>query len=225
MSSADSILLSSSSMFSNNIYKPARMGKASERELIWAMRVFMTLMAILATVLAIEITSIFSLTILCSDLIYVILFPQLTSVLFVDAANIYGSIAGYIVGLIIRILSGEPLLGLRAVLRWPWYEEETDFQPFPYRTTSMLLSFLSILLVSYVTNVAFRAGWLPRRYDVLKGIVWHSESKSKGPADEQRSVEIAKHLLPDDTKDNIALEIRPRQMVEISEARNDDTFM
>ncbi|XP_013408313.1 high-affinity choline transporter 1-like [Lingula anatina] len=225
MSSADSILLSSSSMFSNNIYKPARMGKASERELIWTMRVFMTLMAILTTVLAIKITSIFNLAILSSDLVYVILFPQLTSVLYVDGANIYGSIAGYVVGLIIRVLSGEPLLGLQAVLRWPWYEEETDFQPFPYRTTSMLLSLLSILLVSYVTNVAFRAGWLPRRYDVFKGIVWHSGSKSKEPADEQRSFEIGKHLLPGDTKDNIALEMRPRQIVEISEDRHDDAFM
>ncbi|XP_023933191.1 high-affinity choline transporter 1-like [Lingula anatina] len=185
------------------------------------MRVFMILMAILTTVLAIKITSIFTLTILCSDLIYVILFPQLTSVLFVDAANIYGSITGYVLGLIIRVLSGESMLGLRAVLRWPWYEAETDFQPFPYRTSSMLISMFTILLVSHITNVAFRAGWLPRRFDVLSGIVWHSESKCKEYADEQRSVEIQN--LPIDTKENIALEILPRQMVEINESDNGDT--
>ncbi|XP_013408311.1 high-affinity choline transporter 1-like [Lingula anatina] len=222
MSSTDSILLSSSSMFAINIYKPARLGKASEREVIWAMRVFMILMAILTTVLAIEITSIFNLAVLGSDLVYVILFPQMISALFVDDANIYGSIAGYIVGLIIRVLSGEPLLGLQAVLRWPWYEAETNSQPFPYRTASMLLGLLTILLVSHVTNVAFLAGWLPRRYDVLKGITWYSESKSKDPAVDQRSVEIEEHLLPDNTKDNIALEIRPRQKVETSEAQNED---
>ncbi|XP_013408310.1 high-affinity choline transporter 1-like [Lingula anatina] len=214
MSSADSILLSSSSMFSNNIYKPARMGKASERELIWAMRVFMTLMAILTTVLAIEITSIFALAILCSDLVYVILFPQFTSVLFVDGANIYGSIAGYVLGLIIRVLSGEPLLGLRAVLRWPWYEAETDFQPFPYRTGCMLLSFLTILLVSYVTNVAFLTGWLPRRYDVLNGIVWYSESKPKEPSDENWSAQNEKNEFVD-------LEILPRRKMEVNEAEDD----
>ncbi|XP_013391333.1 high-affinity choline transporter 1 [Lingula anatina] len=211
MSSADSILLSSSSMFAINVYKPARMGKASEREIIWAMRVFMTLMAILTTVLAIEITSIFALSILSSDLIYVILFPQLTAALFVDAVNIYGSIAGYVLGLIIRVLSGEPLLGLRAVLRWPWYEAETDFQPFPYRTGCMLLSLITILLVSHVTNVAFRAGWLPRRCDVFHGVLG-GQIEKEATSETQTAQKGAKEM-----DDGVSLDVFPNKDKQESE--------
>ncbi len=52
----------------------------------------------LACFMGIMIKSIYELWFLCSDLVYVILFPQLVSVLFMPFTNTYGSLAGYIIG-------------------------------------------------------------------------------------------------------------------------------
>ena len=49
---------------------------------------------VVATVMAIYITSIYGLFVLCADFVYVILFPQLTLVLFVPWINTYGAAAG-----------------------------------------------------------------------------------------------------------------------------------
>uniref|UniRef100_H2YD70 Uncharacterized protein n=1 Tax=Ciona savignyi TaxID=51511 RepID=H2YD70_CIOSA len=76
MSSADSSILSASSMFTRNIYNVLIRPRASQTELVWVMRVTIVLVAVAAAALALAVKSVYLLFYLCSDLIYVILFPQ-----------------------------------------------------------------------------------------------------------------------------------------------------
>ena len=86
---------------------------------------------------------------MCSDLVYVILFPQLLIVVhFKDWVNTYGSLAAYIVGMFIRISGGEPLIHLPPLIKFPLYDEESDVQLFPFRTMAMVLSAITLLSVS-----------------------------------------------------------------------------
>ncbi|OQV18883.1 High-affinity choline transporter 1 [Hypsibius exemplaris] len=96
MSSADSSILSASSMFAWNIYRPLVRPKASDREILWVMKFAVFAMGAVATVLAIFIPSVYGLWFLCSDLVYCVLFPQLVLVLYYSSVNTYGSLAGYL---------------------------------------------------------------------------------------------------------------------------------
>lgn len=171
MSSADSSILSASSMFARNIYKCVFRQKASENEIIWVMRVGIFGVGALATAMAIEVDSIYDLWFLCSDLVYVILFPQLVSVVYLSGTNTYGSLTGFIVGLFFRIAGGEKSMNVSPIIEYPWYNEESKEQLFPFKTLSMLLSFLSIILVSYPLRYMFESGMLPRGWDVFMCIV------------------------------------------------------
>ena len=62
----------------------------------------------LATAMALLTGSVYGLWYLSSDLVYVIIFPQLLSVLFVKGTNTYGSVAAYIFGLLLRIGGSTP---------------------------------------------------------------------------------------------------------------------
>lgn len=90
---------------------------------------------------------------MCSDLVYVILFPQLLMVVhFKKHCNTYGSLAAYIIALFIRLSGGEALLGLPALIHFPGYDEENQTQLFPFRTMAMLLSLITLILVSWWTK-------------------------------------------------------------------------
>ena len=53
-------------------------------------------------------------SVLCGDFVFVIVFPQLLLVLYWDKANTYGSVFSFFIGLLLRLLCGEPKLGLPA---------------------------------------------------------------------------------------------------------------
>ena len=97
MSSADSSVFSAASMFAHNVVKPMS-SRISERCILFVMRGSILIVGALACLLGIYIESIYELWFLSSDLVYVILFPQLVSVLFIPFTNTYGSFAGFIVG-------------------------------------------------------------------------------------------------------------------------------
>ena len=89
---------------------------------------------------------------MCSDLVYVILFPQLLIVVhFKDKCNTYGSFVAYIVGMFIRLAGGEPLVFLPPLIKYPGYDEENGVQLFPFRTVAMLCSMFSLIAVSQLT--------------------------------------------------------------------------
>lgn len=123
---------------------------------------------------------------LCSDMVYVLLFPQLLLVVHAESkCNKYGCIASFCVGLILRLLSirfavtndissyvhvffplgGEELLGLPVLIQFPFYDRGQ--QLFPFRTLIMLISLFVHLSVSNITEKLFTRGILDRRFDWL----------------------------------------------------------
>ncbi|CAN0094844.1 high affinity choline transporter 1 [Lampetra fluviatilis] len=177
MSSADSSILSASSMFARNIYKLAVRQQASDTEIVWVMRITVFFFGFAATALALLAKSVYGLWYLSSDLVYVILFPQLICVLFIKGANTYGSITAYVVGLLFRISGGEPYLHLDPLICYPGCYV-TDFgqgpvtvQRFPFKTLSMLVSFHVNIAVSYLAKYLFEKGHLSPRFDFLDCVV------------------------------------------------------
>ncbi|XP_076799546.1 high-affinity choline transporter 1-like [Clavelina lepadiformis] len=165
MSSADSSILSSSSMFTRNVYKKLIRRKASSKEQLIVSRVAMVIVGVIATVLAIKINSIYALWYLCSDLIYTILFPQLLCVMYFDP-NTYGSIIAFVVAAILRIGGGETLINFDPFIPYPG-NSPTSLN-FPFKTFSMLVSLILLLTVSYFVRALFTGGFLDPRYDILK---------------------------------------------------------
>ncbi|MEQ2215212.1 Chitinase 1 [Xenoophorus captivus] len=183
MSSADSSILSASSMFARNIYKLAFRQSASDGEIVWVMRITIFVFGALATAMALLTGSVYGLWYLSSDLVYVIIFPQLLSVLFVKGTNTYGSMAAYIFGLLLRIGGGEPYLKLPPFIYYPgWVTVEkvhhltgdVEFfvqQRFPFKSVSMVASFLANVVFSYLTKYLFESGMLSHKYDFLDAVV------------------------------------------------------
>uniref|UniRef100_UPI0037E8526A high-affinity choline transporter 1-like n=1 Tax=Semicossyphus pulcher TaxID=241346 RepID=UPI0037E8526A len=183
MSSADSSILSASSMFARNIYQLAFRQSASDSEIVWVMRFTIFVFGALATAMALLTGSVYGLWYLSSDLVYVIIFPQLLSVLFVKGTNTYGSVAGYIFGLLLRIGGGEPYLKLPPFIYFPgWVTQERIHhltgdveqfvqQRFPFKSVSMLASFLANVSFSYLTKYLFESGMLSHKYDFLDAVV------------------------------------------------------
>lgn len=141
-------------------------------EIIWVMRFGILVVGILSTVMALTIPSIYGLWSMCSDLVYVILFPQLLMVVhFKEYCNTYGSLSAYIMAFIVRISGGEKMMGLSAWIHYPGYDEATDTQMFPFRTMAMLISLITLIGVSYGTQVAFMTGKLAPGYDYFRCVV------------------------------------------------------
>lgn len=173
MSSADSSVLSASGMFSRNIYRAIFRQHASDRELTWVTRIAIFGVGAIATLIAILVGSIYELWFLSSDFVYVMLYPQLTCVVYFTGTNTYGSLVGFIVGLFFRFAGGDSLLNIKPLIKYPWYipNHAAGEQLFPYKTFSMLLSFISIFIASYATNIIFKKGVLPKKFDIFKCVV------------------------------------------------------
>uniref|UniRef100_A0A803YL28 High affinity choline transporter 1 n=1 Tax=Meleagris gallopavo TaxID=9103 RepID=A0A803YL28_MELGA len=174
MSSADSSILSASSMFARNIYQLSFRQNASDREIVWVMRITVFLFGASATAMALLASSVYGLWYLSSDLVYIIIFPQLLCVLFIKGTNTYGAIAGYLFGLVLRITGGEPYLYLQPLIYYPGcYPDENNIyvQRFPFKTLAMLTSFFTNIIVSYLAKYLFESGTLPPKLDFLDAVV------------------------------------------------------
>ncbi|XP_071356178.1 high-affinity choline transporter 1-like isoform X2 [Trachinotus anak] len=169
MSSMDSVLLSSASMFTQNIYKTTLRKQATERELQWVIRVSVLLVGLAGTGLAFGDNSVLAFWLVSSDLLYCVVFPQLICVLHYRYVNTYGAMSGYVVGLLLRGLSGEPVLGIPPVLLYPGWREENGVirQYFPYRTLAMLSSVICIITVSWLVELGFCHQLIPQSWDLL----------------------------------------------------------
>ncbi|XP_065298749.1 high-affinity choline transporter 1-like isoform X1 [Dermacentor albipictus] len=177
MSSADSSMLSASSMVTKNVYQSIVRPLASDVEVSLVLRVMVFAIGAWATYLALSVNSVFELWLLCSDIVYVLLFPQLICVLYFEDSNTYGAVLAFFVSVVFRGLCGEPSMNVPVTIRLPMYDEELG-QQFPFRLTCMLLGLLTHLLGSYGASLAFRSGWLPQSFDVFKCFsLRHSESK------------------------------------------------
>lgn len=127
-----------------------------------------------ATAMALLAKSVYGLWYLSSDLVYIVIFPQLLCVLFIKGTNTYGSIVGYVLGLLLRISGGEPYLYLQALICFGnchLDENNLILQRFPFKTLSMLVSFLANLSISYFAKYLFETGRLPPKLDFLNAVV------------------------------------------------------
>eukprot|EP00092_Neocalanus_flemingeri_P106012 GFUD01135966.1.p1 GENE.GFUD01135966.1~~GFUD01135966.1.p1 ORF type:complete len:607 (+),score=99.83 GFUD01135966.1:58-1878(+) len=180
MSSTDSSMLSASTMIARNFYQKVIRPKCSEKEVIYALWVCICINCVIATSLAIEYKSIYELFVLCGDFMFVIVFPQLTLVLYWEMANTYGSVSSFFIGLFLRLLCGDKALGIPATISFgTMYGEEgscpTDEDPLnactgivPFRLIVTIIGTLIHLSVSSGAYYAFSKEWLSLDYDFFK---------------------------------------------------------
>jgi high affinity choline transporter 7 len=180
-SSFSASILSAGAMFAwNGCYRLARPGLSTE-QLKRVIRISIVALGAAAAVLALKVQSVQALWFFTSDLVYVLLFPQLLCALFDPKANLAGSVAAFAVSLALRLGGGEPLLGLPASMPYPeifgawlpgraadWYDGAAML--FPFKTLAAAAGLVLLPLVSRAT-----ARWSPprplRRLMVHEG--WH----------------------------------------------------
>ena len=107
--------------------------------------------------LALKVQSVQALWFFTSDLVFVLLFPQLLFALFDPRANRTGSIAAFFVSLVLRIGGGEPLLGFPPLIPYPefftgnpagWYDPATGAMLFPFKTLAAAAGMILLPVVS-----------------------------------------------------------------------------
>ena len=145
LSSVDSSILSSASMFTWNVFRPWAGLSSDDQRLRIVLRLGIVVLGAAAATLALQVKSVYALWYFCSDLVYVILFPQLVSALMFKFTTRFAACCGAVLSLLLRgamfVMSfgvaSESLQGLyEEVALWPW------------RTLIMLSSLAMILLVS-----------------------------------------------------------------------------
>lgn len=149
-SSFSSSILSAGSMFAWNVWRRLLKPDLSVGSLSLVMRAAIATLGVGAVWMALEVQSVQALWFFTSDLVFVLLFPQLVSALFDPKANLAGSIAAFTVSLILRLGGGEPLFGIPALIAYP------DWVPF--KTVAASAGMILLPLVSRLT-----AGLAPPR--------------------------------------------------------------
>ena len=142
-SSFSSSILSAGSMLSWNCLKRLVWPSLSVRDMKRVIRSSIFLFGALATVLALKVQSVQALWFFTSDLVFVLLFPQLLFALFDRRANLSGSIAAFAVSLVLRVGGGEPLLGIPPLIPYP--------ETVPFRTLAAAAGLVLLPLVSRAT--------------------------------------------------------------------------
>ena len=142
-SSFSSSILSAGSMLSWNCVKRLAWPSLSVVHLRRVIRVSILGFGAVATVLALKVQSVQALWFFTSDLVFVLLFPQLLSALYDPKANRTGSMAAFAVSFVLRVGGGEPLLGLPALFPYP--------EGMPFRTIAAVTGLLLLPVVSRLT--------------------------------------------------------------------------
>jgi high affinity choline transporter 7 len=118
-SSFSASILSAGSMFSWNTCTRLLNPDISFGRMKLVMRATIGALGVGAVWMALEVQSVQALWFFTSDLVFVLLFPQLISALFDSKANLPGSVAAFSVSLLLRIGGGEPLFGIPALIPYP----------------------------------------------------------------------------------------------------------
>lgn len=142
-SSFSSSILSAGSMLSWNCLKRLVWRDLSTVQMRRAIRVSILMLGSVATVLALRVQSVQALWFFTSDLVFVLLFPQLLCALFDRRANRSGSIAAFVVSAVLRVGGGEPLLGIPALIHYP--------ASVPFKTVAAVAGLIVLPLVSRLT--------------------------------------------------------------------------
>jgi high affinity choline transporter 7 len=111
----------------------------------------------MATIIALQIKSVYTLWYFCSDLVYVMLFPSLTAALYFKKANKYGIYAGILIALVLRFIGGIPEFGLKPIFHYWIWDAESNTVLFPFRTLAAAVGIVTIYVVSNLTQQALPA--------------------------------------------------------------------
>ncbi|CAH1778990.1 unnamed protein product, partial [Owenia fusiformis] len=171
MSSVDSSVLSSSSMFTHNIFKTfyelANRKRASQKLLLWINRAAILVVGVLASLVAIFTTSIFGMITMAVDIVYVTMLPQLICSIYIPFTNGYGALTGSVLALIIRLGAGDAFINLDPVIPFPgWIPGVGNL--FPVRLLSVTLCFFVTLIVSAIFKYMFESKCIPVKYDIFE---------------------------------------------------------
>lgn len=136
----------------------------------WVIRITVVVVGLLGTTITFFTNSTLILWLLGADVNYSLIFPHLVSVLFFEVTNGYGALAGYIIGLPLRILLGENTIGLPVVLHLPGctFKDGVFVQKSPVRTVTMVCTLVAILVFSSLAVFMFNHNLLPEGWDVFK---------------------------------------------------------
>jgi high affinity choline transporter 7 len=184
-SSFSASILSAGSMVAwNGVYRLWR-PDLSPAQLARLIRIVVVGLGAAATVMAFEVQSVQALWFFTSDLVFVLLFPQLVFALFDRRVNRIGSIAAFAVSLTLRLGGGEPLFGMAPLIPYPqifsavlpgtaasWYDGAGAMM-FPYKTMAALAGVIVLPVVSRMT-----ARWDPPR--ALRNVHAGEDRSAKG---------------------------------------------
>lgn len=149
-SSFSASILSAGSMFSWNTCMRLLSPAMTFGRMKVIMRVTIAALGVGAVWMALEVQSVRALWFFTSDLVFVLLFPQLVCALFDPKTNLPGSMAAFAVSLVLRVGGGEPLFDLPALVAYPdWW---------PFRTVA---AGVGLVLLPVVSRLTWR--WSPPR--------------------------------------------------------------
>jgi high affinity choline transporter 7 len=143
-SSFSSSILSAGSMFAWNVCRRLLKPDLSLDGLTLLMRIAIAVLGVGAVWMALKVQSVQALWFFTSDLVFVLLFPQLVSALFDSKANLPGSIAAFSVSLVLRLGGGEPLFGIPALIAYPAW--------LPFKTVAAGAGMILLPAVSRMTG-------------------------------------------------------------------------
>lgn len=163
-SSFSSSILSAAAMISWNGARRLLWPNLSSRQLMRLIRVVIVLLGAAAVVLALRVQSVQALWFFTSDLVFVLLFPQLVFALYDPKANLTGSVVAFIVSLILRLGGGEPLFGLPYFIPYHeiwaavaggdaarWYDASSGAMLLPFKSVAALAGLVLLPIVSRLT--------------------------------------------------------------------------
>ena len=143
-SSFSSSILSAGSMFGWNVCARLLAPNLPFATMTLIMRATIAALGIGAVWMSLEVQSVQALWFFTSDLVFVLLFPQLVCALYDPKANLAGSMAAFGVSLVLRLGGGEPLFGIPALIPYP------DWVPF--KTAAASAGMILLPLVSRMTQ-------------------------------------------------------------------------